>query len=141
VNKPTPLPRASHLNKGTSVAHEHLPWPDHAGTVLRHQKLHLEHDARPDVTNLGGLVFPLALLRRLKAAEVIDDRVEVFKIHLPYHESDHVLCQALMLYAGGTCLEDMALLQQDPAVLKMLGAERTPDPTTSGDFLRRFERG
>jgi hypothetical protein len=58
---------------------------------------------------------------------------------LPYHESDHIVSQALMLYVGGTCLEDMSLIQQDPALLKkMLGAVRTPDPTTSGDFLRRF---
>lgn len=138
MKKPTPLPRASHVNKGTSVPHDQLPWPDRDGTVLRHRKLHLEHDERPDVTSLGGLVLPLAALRRLKAAEVLDRRVKVLKMHLPYHESDHVLCQALMLYAGGTCLEDMAMLQQDEAVLKMLGAERTPDPTTSGDFLRRF---
>lgn len=139
MNKATPLPRASHVNKGTSVPHDELPWPDHDGTVLRHRKLHLEHAVPADVTDLGGLVLPLALLRRIKAAEVIDDRVVVLKRHLPYHESDHVLSQALMLYAGGTCLEDMAMLQQDPALLKMLGAERTPDPTTSGDFLRRFE--
>lgn len=139
MNKPTPLPQASHLNKGTSVPHDELPWPDHAGTVLRHRKLHLERAAPSDVTDLGGLVLPLALLRRVKAAQVIDEQVEVLKLHLPYHESDHVLSQALMLYAGGTCLEDMSMLQQDPALLKMLGAERTPDPTTSGDFLRRFE--
>lgn len=138
MKKPTALPRASHVNKDTSVPHDQLPWPDHEGPVLRNHKLHLEHDERPDVTSLGGLVLPLALLRRLKVPSVIDQRVEVFKVHRPYHESDHVISQALMLYAGGTCLEDMAMLQQDPAVLKMLGAERTPDPTTSGDFLRRF---
>lgn len=138
MKKPTPLPRASHVNEGTSVPHEDLPWPDHTGTVLRHHKLHLERDDRPDVTNLGGLVLPLALLRRVKAAQVIDEHVKLLKVHKPYHESDHVLSQALMLYAGGTCLEDMALLQQDTAVLRMLGAVRTPDPTTSGDFLRRF---
>ena len=139
MKKPTPLPRASHLDKGTSVPHGQLAWPDHGGTVVRHRKLHLERAAPADVTDLGGLVLPLALLRCIKAAQVIDDCVEVLELHLPYHESDHVLSQALMSYGGGTCLQDMALLQQDPALLKMLGAERTPDPTTSGDFLRRFE--
>ena len=134
-----PLPQASHINTGTSVPHEELPWPDHAGTVLRHHKLHVEVDERPDVTGLGGLMLPLAFSRRFKVAERIDSRVSVLKIHVPYHESDHVLSQALMLYAGGTCLEDMAMLQQDEPLLKMLGAERTPDPTTAGDFLRRFQ--
>jgi hypothetical protein len=138
VKKPTPLPRASHVNSGTSVPRHELPWPEQAGRVLRHRKLHLEHDKRPDVTPLGGLVLPLALLRRFKVAQHLDARVQVLKLHLPFHESDHILAQALMLYAGGSCLEDLTLLQQDPALLKILGAVRTPDPTTAGDFLRRF---
>ncbi len=33
----------------------------------------------------------------------------------------------------------MANLQQSEAVLRMLGACRLPDPTTGGDFLRRFD--
>lgn len=138
MKKPTALPRASHVNTGTSVPHEDLPWPDRPGTVLSLRKLHLEQDTRPDVTVAGGLVLPLALLRRFEVPQLLDERVQVLKLHLPYHESDHILAQALMLYAGGTCLEDMTLLQQDPALLKMLGAVRTPDPTTSGDFLRRL---
>lgn len=92
--------------------------------------MHVEHDARPDVTALGGLALPWALLKRLRAADEIDERVHVFKRHFPYHESDHAIAQALMLYAGGSCLEDMAMLQGDDAVLKMLGAVRTPDPTS-----------
>ena len=139
MNEPTPLPRASHVNSGTSVPHDELSWPEHRGPVLRHRKLHLEHDERPNVTNLGGLALPLALVRRYGMHRILDERVHVFKVHRPYHESDHIIAQALMLYAGGTCLEDMAMLQTDPAVLTMLDAVRTPDPTTSGDFLRRFE--
>jgi hypothetical protein len=139
VNELTPLPRASHVNCGTSVPHDELPWPEHQGPVLRHRKLHLEHDERPNVANLGGLALPLAVVRRYGMARILDERVHVFKVHRPYHESDHIIAQVLMLYAGGTCLEDMAMVQTDPAVLAMLGAVRTPDPTTSGDFLRRFE--
>lgn len=138
MNKPTPLPHASHVNVGTSVPHAELPWPERRGTVLRHGKLHLEQDARPHVTTLGGLALPLALIRRYGIPAILDEHVEVFKRHLPYHESDHIIAQALMLYAGGTCLEDMSMLQGDAAVLKMLGAARTPDPTTAGDFLRRL---
>jgi hypothetical protein len=126
------------VNSWSSVPHDELPWPESSGTVLRHGKLHVEQDERPDVSSLGGLVLPLAFIRRFKIARVLDDRVHVLAFHLPYHESDHILAQALMLYAGGTCIEDMAMLQQDTALLKMLGAVRTPDPTTAGDFLRRF---
>ena len=39
---------------------------------------------------------------------------------------------------GGTCLEDLELRRQDEAYLNLLGAQRIPDPTTAGDFCRRF---
>ena len=62
----------------------------------------------------------------------------LFKRHAPYHESDHVLALAYTLYADGTCLEDQAALQGSEAVRRLVGACRIPDPTTAGDFLRRF---
>ena len=61
IQKPDPLPRASHTNSGTSIPRDELPWPERPGTVLGHRKLHLEHDERPDITIAGGLVLPLAL--------------------------------------------------------------------------------
>jgi hypothetical protein len=57
---------------------------------------------------------------------------------LPYHESDHVLNLAYNVLAGHTCLEDLELLRNDESYMDMLGASRMPDPTTAGDFLRRF---
>jgi hypothetical protein len=101
--------------------------------------LHLEVDERSTVTGYGGLSLAAAFLKRFRVAQAIDDRVHVLKIHLPFHESDHVLAQALNLYVGGECLEDQASLQHDTGVLRMLGACRLPDPTTAGDFLRRFD--
>jgi hypothetical protein len=64
----------------------------------------------------------------------------LFKVHLPYHESDHVLSLAYNALCAGTCLEDLELRRQDEAYLRLLGAERIPDPTTAGDFCRRFRR-
>ena len=62
----------------------------------------------------------------------------MLKRHLPYHESDHVLNIAYNVIAGGTRLEDIELQRQDEAWLDAVGAEIIPDPTTAGDFLRRF---
>jgi len=53
------------------------------------------------------------LVRRLGLAEAIDRRLEVLQIHLPYHESDHVLALAYLPLWGGTCLQDLELLRQD----------------------------
>ncbi len=62
----------------------------------------------------------------------------LLKVHLPYHESDHVLNFAYNIMAGGVRIQDMELRRQDENFLNGLGAQRIPDPTTAGDFTRRF---
>ena len=57
---------------------------------------------------------------------------------MPYHESDHVLNIAYNLLAGGQRLEHLEVRRNDEVYLDALGAERIPDPTTAGDFCRRF---
>jgi len=65
--------------------------------------------------------------------------VHVFKRHFPYHESDHVLSLAYNVLCGGTRLEDLERLRSNEAYLNTLACDRVPDPTTAGDFLRRFD--
>jgi hypothetical protein len=57
---------------------------------------------------------------------------------LPYFESDHVLNIAYNLLAGGSRLEHLEVPRNDEVYLDALGAVRIPDPTTAGDFCRRF---
>src|SRR5439155_16751045 len=70
----------------------------------------------------------------------IDERLHLFKFHLPYHESDHVLNIAYNALCDARCLQDLELRRQDEAYLNTLGATRIPDPTTAGDFCRRFQQ-
>jgi len=100
--------------------------------------LHLESDPRGEMTHYGGLVLAQQFVRRFGLAKRLDNALGLFKRHAPYHESDHVLALAYTLYADGTCLEDQAALQGSEAVRRLVGACRIPDPTTAGDFLRRF---
>lgn len=86
----------------------------------------------------GGIGAIHLLARRTGLIDAIDARVHLLKIHNPYHESDHVLNIAYNLLAGGDCLEDLELRRNDEVYLDALGARRTPDPTTAGDFCRRF---
>jgi hypothetical protein len=79
-----------------------------------------------------------ALVRRLGVPQAIDERLHLLKRHQPYHESDHVLSLAYSVLTGGTCLQDLDSVREDEALMNMLGARRLPDPTTAGDFLRRF---
>ena len=60
---------------------------------------------------------------------------------MPYWESDHVLNIAYNVLVGGQRLEDIELRRQDESFLDGLGAQRIPDPTTAGDFTRRFDVG
>jgi hypothetical protein len=64
--------------------------------------------------------------------------VPVLKFKLPYYESDHVLNMAYNLLCGGTALEHIEYRRQDPTYLDMLGTHSIPDPTTTGDFCRRY---
>jgi hypothetical protein len=64
--------------------------------------------------------------------------LHLLKIHLPFHESDHVLNFAYNALCDGTCLQDIELRRNDEVFLNALGARRIPDPTTAGDFCRRF---
>jgi hypothetical protein len=130
--------RASHVNSGTSVDSAELPWPETKGRVMRHPLLHLESDGRGEMTHYGGLILAQQFVRRFGVAKRLDDGLMLFKRHAPYHESDHVLALAYTLYADGTCLEDQAALQGSEAVRRLVGGCRIPDPTTAGDFLRRF---
>jgi len=107
--------------------------------MIRGSTPQFELAGRAAGTGHGGIALMHQLVRDVGLAEEIDRRLHVFKIHLPYHESDHVLNLAYNALCGGTCLEDLELRRQDEAYLNLLGAERTPDPTTAGDFCRRFE--
>jgi hypothetical protein len=89
-------------------------------------------------TSYGGLAAIHAFAQKIGLPKCIDRALHVFKKHLPYHESDHVLNFAYNALCGGTCLQDMELRRNDEYFLDAIGAERIPDPTTAGDFCRRF---
>jgi hypothetical protein len=86
----------------------------------------------------GGIGAFHLLARRIGLLDAIDEKLHLLKVHLPYHESDHVLNLAFNALCDGTCLQDLELLRQNEVYLDALGATRIPDPTTAGDFCRRF---
>jgi hypothetical protein len=87
----------------------------------------------------GGIGAMLSLARRIGLIDRIDTRLHLLKTHLPYHESDHVLNFAFNALCNGDCLQDIELRRNDAVFLDALGARRIPDPTTAGDFCRRFD--
>jgi hypothetical protein len=109
--------------------------------MLRASNIHYEMAERAGAMNCGGMGAMHLLVQNLGLVQDIDAHLHLLKVHLPYHESDHVLNLTYNLLAGGQRLEDIELRRQDEVFLNSLGAERIPDPTTAGDFTRRFSEG
>jgi len=107
--------------------------------MLSAQNIHYELAERDQAIGCGGIGMIHQLVQRVGLVELINRRVPLLKRHLPYFESDHVLSLAYNILAGGSCVEDMELLRNNEVYLNALGAQRIPDPTTAGDFCRRFE--
>jgi hypothetical protein len=106
--------------------------------VITATNIHYDVAAKTRGIDCGGIGAIQLLVRKLGLAEAIDERLRLLKLHLPYHESDHVLNFAYNALCNGTCLDDIELRRNDVVFLDALGADRIPDPTTAGDFCRRF---
>jgi hypothetical protein len=117
------------------IGHDHRP---SEVPLLAASNIQYELSARDRGIACGGIGAVHLLARRIGLIDALDRQLHLLKIHLPYHESDHVLNLAYNVLAGGECLEDLELLRQDEVFLDALSAQRIPDPTTAGDFCRRF---
>jgi Transposase DDE domain group 1 len=100
--------------------------------------IHYEVSERQSGINCGGIGAIHLLAKRLGLVEAIDQRLHLLKLHFPYQDSDHVLNIAYNSLCGGTCLQDLELRRNDENYLNALGTRRIPDPTTAGDYCRRF---
>ena len=114
-------------------------WTEQPSPMLAATNIHYELGDRARGLGAGGIGAMHLLALRTGLIEAIDQRLRLLKVHLPYHESDHVVNIAYNVLAGGTCLEDIELRRNDEVYLDSLGAQRIPDPTTAGDFCRRFD--
>jgi hypothetical protein len=117
---------------------ERKQWPEQSIPLLRAQNIHYEMAQRVRAIECGGIGAFHLLACNSGLMEAINEKVHLLKRHLPYHESDHVLNIAYNTLTGGTCLEDIELRRNDEAFMDGVGVERIPDPTTAGDFTRRF---
>jgi len=118
---------------------ERKTYEDQPKPMFQASNVVYEMSERVRAIGYGGVGAIHTLVRRLKLDRSINERVKLLKFHVPYFESDHVLNMAYNVLTGGRCLEDIERLRNDETYLNGLAAERIPDPTTAGDFLRRFD--
>jgi hypothetical protein len=114
---------------------------DTSRPVFNAANIRYEIAARVHGVSFGGIGAFHMLAQRIGLIDAIDRRLHLLKFHLPYHESDHVLNIAYNTLCNADCLEDLELRRNDVNYLDALGARRIPDPTTAGDFCRRFCQG
>jgi hypothetical protein len=105
------------------------------------QNVRYEYADRVRGITVGGIGLVHRLAEEIGLVDAINRNVHVLKVHLPYHESDHVLNLAYNALCEGVRLEDIELRRNDEVYLDALGTDRIPDPTTAGDFCRRFSEG
>lgn len=125
--------RKRKLRRRISV--EHGTWQS---PMIRPAATKIELSDRQQAVTCGGISAILPLIKTLDLRKHLNQAANVFKLHLPYDEADHILNISLNLLAGGTCLDHLEHRRNDEAFLDALGAQRIPDPTTAGDFCRRY---
>ena len=109
--------------------------------VLGRAGIAYEYSERTKGTAHGGMGMIAQLVSSVGLAQEIDASLHLLKLHKPYHESDHVLNIAYNALCGGQRLQDIELRRGDAVFLDGLGTKSLPDPTTAGDFCRRFDEG
>jgi hypothetical protein len=105
-----------------------------------------KHTVRLEVTDEAltvhtGLSLFYAMAEALEIPRVLDEHVKVKQRESGYPESEHILALAANAFVGGDYLEDLEALREDVAIQRVIGREDLPDPTTAGDFCRRFTLG
>ena len=113
--------------------------PNPGGPLLGRASIAYELSERVRATAHGGLGVVAKVIAATGLASEIDSSVALLKMHRPYHESDHVLNIAYNALCGGQRLDSIELRRCDRVLLDALGVQSLPDPTTAGDFCRRFD--
>ena len=106
--------------------------------MMAASNIHYDIADRARAIVAGGIGAIHLMAQKIGLVIDIDNNLHLLKRHLPYHESDHVLAIAYNILAEGSRLEHLDIRRQDQVFLDALGAQRLPDPTTAGDFCRRF---
>jgi hypothetical protein len=114
--------------------------PRGEGPELRAQGVAYEIADRVRAISAGGIGVIHRLCEKVGLVAALDQRLRILKQRRPYSESDHVLNITFNVLCGGQVLDDIEVRRNDTAFLDAMGARTIPDPTTAGDFLRRFDR-
>ncbi len=109
-----------------------INWAEQSRPMFSASNIHYQIADRAGGIICGGIGVMHKLARQTGLIEALDKNLHLLKLHLPYHESDHILNFAYNILCGGKCIEDLELFHNDEAYLDALEAQRIPNPTTAG---------
>ena len=112
--------------------------PRRDGPEFAAETIHYEIAERSHAISCGGIGAVHQLASKVGLVKALDTRLAILKRRRPYSEADHILNIVYNTMCGGLVLDDIELRRNDIAFLEALGARTIPDPTTAGDFCRRF---
>lgn len=112
--------------------------PRSDGPEFSTETIHYEIGERNHAITCGGIGAMHQLANKVGLIEALNCRLQLLERRRPYSESDHILNIAYNALCGGLVLDDIEQRRNDAAFLDALGARTIPDPTTSGDYCRRF---
>ena len=102
-------------------------------------KIHYEMAERNHAITCGGIGAIHQLANKVGLVEALNTGLQVLQRRRPYSDADHVFNIAYNAMCGGLVLEDIELRRNDAVFLDALGARTIPDPTTAGDYCRRYQ--
>jgi len=112
--------------------------PRGRGPEFGAQSIRYEFSDRVEAMPYGGIGAIHQMAHRIGLVDALNTRLPILKLRRPYSEADHILNIAYNLICGGSVLDDIEVRRTDAAFMNALGARTIPDPTTAGDFCRRF---
>jgi len=90
------------------------------------------------LTAHGGLALLAEYNHGMGLRQLSDQHLPAPGSNRGYAPSAFVESLILMLQAGGESLEDLRELEQEAALMRLVGRDLLPDPDTVGDWLRRM---
>jgi len=113
--------------------------PTGEGPELAATSIHYEMSGRVRAIGSGGIGAIHLMAQKVGLVKALDTKLHILERRRPYTESDHILNIAYNFLCGGRVLQDIEVRRNDVGYLEALGAKMIPDPTTAGDFCRRFD--
>jgi hypothetical protein len=113
--------------------------PRSGGPEFSARTIHYEIAERNHAITCGGIGAIHQLANHVGLVAALNMRLRILQRRRPYSEADHILNIAYNAMCGGLVLDDIELRRNDVTFLDALGARTIPDPTTAGDFCRRFQ--